>query len=108
MEEWRGYEEPRQDNRCISVSDALKKLMPRLGLRERFDEGEIQRAWKEMVGDFLAAHSVPFRYADGIVHIRVLQPSVRYELERHWKTDILKKLRKRFGARTIRNIRFSL
>ena len=43
-----------------------------------------------------------------MLYVNVLQPTVRYELERVWKSEILKKLKSHFGARKIRDVRFGL
>ena len=40
--------------------------------------------------------------------IRVIQPSVRYELDRTWKPEIIRKLKERFGEKMIRDIKFVL
>ncbi|MFZ4683286.1 MAG: DUF721 domain-containing protein [Terrimicrobiaceae bacterium] len=107
LEEWRGLpEKPDRPERCIPAAEALKKLLPKLGLTERLNEQEVQAAWTDIVGDFLAAHSLPVSMRDGILIIQVLQPTVRYELERSWKPEILRKLKTRFGAKTVREIRF--
>jgi len=107
LEEWRGLpEKPDRPERCIPAAEALKKLLPKLGLTERLNEQEVQAAWNDIVGDFLAAHSLPVSMRDGILIIQVLQPTVRYELERSWKPEILRKLKTRFGAKTVREIRF--
>jgi hypothetical protein len=41
-------------------------------------------------------------------YARVLQPALHYELEQVSKIDILRKLKRRFGPKTIRDIRFRL
>jgi hypothetical protein len=43
---------------------------------------------------------------EGAPYVRVLQPALHYELEQVSKTDILRKLKQRFGGKTIRDIRF--
>jgi len=107
LQDWRGLpEQPERPERCIPVTEALKKLLPKLGLTDRLNEQEVQAAWKEIVGDFLAEHSQPVSMRDGIVIIQVLQPTVRYELDRSWKPEILRKLKARFGAKTVKEIRF--
>jgi predicted nucleic acid-binding Zn ribbon protein len=63
-------------------------------------------AWSKIVGDFIAAHSAPVALREGILYVRVLQPALHYELEQISKMDILRKLKHRFGAKTIRDIRF--
>ena len=77
LEEWRGLpEEPIPRERCIHASDALKKLLRKLGLSERLNEQEIRSAWREIVGDFLAAHSVPVSVRDGVL-VRAGHPTRR-------------------------------
>jgi hypothetical protein len=38
----------------------------------------------------------------------VIQSSVRYELDRTWKPEIIRKLREQFGEKTIRDVKFVL
>ena len=105
--EWRGLPEPRQRaDRCQSVNDVLPKIMQRLGLRERLHEVEVMEAWHVIVGEFIAAHSAPVALREGVLYVRVLQPALHYELDQVSKIDILRKLKQRFGAKIIRDIRF--
>ena len=41
-----------------------------------------------------------------MLYVRVLQPVLHYELKQVSKIDILRKLKQRFGGKTIRDIRF--
>jgi len=105
--EWRGLPERKlQPDRWQSPSELMPRLMQRLGLRERLRETEVVDAWSKIVGDFIAAHSTPVALRDGILYVRVLQPALHYELEQISKSEILRKLKQRFGAKTIRDIRF--
>jgi predicted nucleic acid-binding Zn ribbon protein len=105
--EWRGLPERKmRPDRWLSPADLVPKLMQRLGLRERLHETEVIDAWSKIVGEFIAAHSAPVALREGILYVRVLQPALHYELEQVSKVDILRKLKKRFGGRTIRDIRF--
>ncbi len=106
LQEWRGLPETTRPDRTIAVADSIQTLVSRLGLTERIDEGDILAAWQEVVGDFIAQHSKPIRLVDGILHVQVLQPSVRYELDRTWRPKILEKLRSQFGAKTVKDLRF--
>jgi predicted nucleic acid-binding Zn ribbon protein len=106
--EWRGLPgEPRPD-RASPIGDVLKKLLPKLGLDSRIREQDIQEAWVGIVGEFIAQHSMPDRLVAGTLMIRVIQPSVRYELDRTWKAEIIRKLKERFGEKMIRDIKFVL
>jgi predicted nucleic acid-binding Zn ribbon protein len=86
----------------------LPKLMQKLGLKERLRESEVIETWSSIVGEFIAAHSAPVALRQGVLYVRVLQPSLHYELEQISKSDILRKLKQRFGSRTIRDVRFRL
>lgn len=105
--EWRGFlEAPTKSNRSHPVAKILERLLPSLGLGERLDESVILQAWRKIAGDFFANHSTPIRLKGGILYIQVFQPSVRYELDRTWKSKFLIELQKKFGKQTIREIRF--
>lgn len=107
--EWRGLpSDPPRPDRAKSAADLLPKVMQKLGLRERLQESEILGAWKELVGEFNAEHSCPIALRQGILYVHVLQPALHYELERVTKPEILRKLKQRFGAKAIRDLRFRL
>jgi len=105
--EWRGLPERKmRPDRWQAPADLLPKLMQRLGLRERLHEAEVIEAWSKIVGEFIAAHSAPVALREGVLYVRVLQPALHYELEQVSKVEILRKLKKRFGTKTIRDVRF--
>ena len=105
--EWRGLPQRKmRTDRWQSPAELVPKLMQRLGLRERLHETEVIDAWSKIVGDFIATHSAPVALREGILYVRVLQPVLHYELEQVSKIDILRKLKKRFGAKIIRDVRF--
>jgi predicted nucleic acid-binding Zn ribbon protein len=105
--EWHGTPERKmRADRWQSPAELMPKLMQRLGLRERLRETEVIEAWSKIVGDFIAAHSAPVALRDGVLYVRVLQPALHYELEQISKSEILRKLKQRFGGKPIRDIRF--
>jgi predicted nucleic acid-binding Zn ribbon protein len=107
IQEWRGLPEPEaKQDRTLSIREVLVQLAPKLGLEGRLREEEIIAAWAEIVGDFFARHSRPVRLHQGALVVNVLQPTVLYELDRQWKSVILAKLKKRFGGKVIRELRF--
>jgi predicted nucleic acid-binding Zn ribbon protein len=108
LAEWRGYGEPSASRPAVRVSDAIGDLVGKLGLGERICEQEILSTWQEIVGEFLATHSTPNRLVNGVLHVQVIQPSVRYELENRWRKVVLEKLKERFGAQVVRDIRFRI
>ena len=109
LAEWRGLPEvPFPRDTAKSIADSLVKVMKELGLDERLREQEVLAAWQEIVGEFFAKHSSPERLKEGVLYVNVLQPVVHFELERVWRREILTKLKKRFGGRVVRDMRFRL
>jgi predicted nucleic acid-binding Zn ribbon protein len=105
--EWRGLPANKtRPDRWQAPADLLPKLMKELGLSERLRESEVIDAWKQIVGDFIAAHSAPISLRAGMLSVRVLQPSLHYQFEQISKAEILRKLKQRFGTKIIREIRF--
>jgi predicted nucleic acid-binding Zn ribbon protein len=107
--EWRGLpSDPPRLDRAQAVTDLVPKVMQKLGLGERLRESEILGAWEALVGEFIAAHSCPIALRDGILYVHVLQPALHYELDRITRPEILRKLKRRFGGKVIRDLRFRL
>ena len=104
--EWRGLPEiPFPRDTAQPINAVVAQVIAGLGLDGRMREEEILSGWKSVVGDFVALHSAPQRLVEGVLYVRVLQPSMHFELERTWRPEILKKLKQRFG-RAIRDVRF--
>jgi predicted nucleic acid-binding Zn ribbon protein len=107
LSEWRGYrEKPAAADRTKVVGDTLEGVMRKLGLAERLTEAQVLKAWKEIVGEWFAMHTCPERIRDGTLFVRVIQPSIHYELDRNWRPKIIQKLKARFGASRVRDIKF--
>lgn len=105
--EWRGLPERKsRPDQFKATAELLPTIMQRLGLKERLHEAEVMEAWGKIVGDFIASHSTPVALREGVLYVRVLQPALHYELEQVSKIDILRKLKLRFGAKTVRDVRF--
>ena len=109
LAEWRGWPEPKKKpDRWQSPNELLPKLMQQIGLQERLRQDEVTAAWHNIVGEFIAAHSAPVSLRDGILFVRVLQPALHYQFEQISRPEILRKLKQRFGARIIRDVRFRI
>jgi predicted nucleic acid-binding Zn ribbon protein len=105
--EWRGLPANKtRPDRWQAPGDLLPKLMKQLGLSERLRETDVIDAWKGIVGEFIAAHSAPVSLREGVLFVRVLQPTLHYQFEQISKAEILRKLKQRFGAKIVREIRF--
>jgi Dna[CI] antecedent, DciA len=70
-------------------------------------EGELgDTGFVQFAEAFIAVHSAPVALREGILSVRVLQPALHYEPEQIAKSEILRKLKQRFGGKTNRDIRF--
>jgi predicted nucleic acid-binding Zn ribbon protein len=107
LQEWRGLPGQAAPDRSSPISEVLSNVIQKLGLKKRIQEEEIISAWHEVVGDFLAGHSEPLQLNHGTLYVRVIQPTIRYELDRVWKPEILRKLQERFGNKTVRNMKLN-
>jgi hypothetical protein len=95
-------------------SDVLKRIQLPINFHfpqlrsdlEKVFEANVARANGQSIAGFIAAHSAPVALREGILYVRVLQPALHYELEQISKTEILRKLKQRFGSKTIRDVRF--
>jgi|SRR5688572_27137760 len=109
LSEWRGLpEKSALRETARPVAEPLANVMAALGLSERLREEEVRGAWRELVGDFIAGQSAPATLRAGLLIVRVLQPSMLYELDRVWKPELLARLKRRFGGRTIRELKFRI
>jgi hypothetical protein len=106
LAEWRGYREPPAQKPATTVSESVGPTLRSLGLKDLMNEADVISAWQEIVGNFIASNSAPVRLVAGTLTVRVLQPSLRFELERQWRGIILEKLRSRFGSKIVRQITF--
>ena len=107
--EWRGMpEKAASRDTARPLGDALVRVMSALGLGDRLREDEVKKAWRDIVGEFLASHSSPSSLKDGVLTVRVLQPTLHFEFERNCRPQILAKLRERFGAKVVRDVRFRI
>lgn len=107
LAEWRRYREPRDSEQGASgFGEALRGLLPKLGLKNAMDEQAVRRSWSGLVGPFIAGQSEPDRLRGGVLYVRVHQSSVRFELERVWKAEIETKLAAEFGADKIGSVKF--
>lgn len=107
LQEWRGLPSEKKEDRTTPIFDVLSTVVRKLGLQGRLEEEKVIAAWRDIVGEFLAAHSKPLHLAHGTLYVQVLQPTIRYELDRVWKTEVLHKFQERFGKKIIRDMKFS-
>ena len=104
--DWRGVAgAPLIDNPAVTPESIIPGLLREWKLDERLRLEDAQAAWRELVGDFIAQHTAPDGLKRGVLTIRVLQPAIHHTLAQQ-KARLLQNLQQRFGADTVREVRF--
>jgi len=107
LSEWRRYEEPRSiESNLRPASELVRIVMQKMNLSDQMDEEEVKQAWAEVAGPFLAQQSFPDSLRSGILKVRVLQPTVKFTLERELKSQLLQRLRQKLGPKVVRELKF--
>ncbi|HWB02403.1 MAG TPA: DUF721 domain-containing protein [Verrucomicrobiales bacterium] len=107
LADWRGvYIPPDLTGYERKVGDVVGRVMKRAGIEDRLNHEEVAAEWEATVGEFLGRHSRPVSLRRGVLHVAVLQASVRYDLERRLKKDILLRLQEKYGPKKVRDVKF--
>ena len=107
LAEWRRYREPRSLD--ANLSDALSsvsKVMDSMQLADQLGEEKIKEAWASVAGEFLSKQSSPDSLRDGVLKVRVIQPTVKFTLERELKAQFLKRLQDQLGKELVKELKF--
>lgn len=108
LSEWRGAEEPADLEGGVNLASRFVEAVLRAaGASDGVHEEELRGAWRELAGDFIAAHSKPHSVRDGRLVLHVTQPAMRFQLEQ-MKPVLLRRIREKLGPDRIREIRFQL
>jgi predicted nucleic acid-binding Zn ribbon protein len=108
LAEWRGFDEVADTNsRVHHASSFIDAILKSAGLTDGIHEHELQAAWREIAGDFIAGHTHPSSVKGGTLVLRVTQPSMRFQLEQ-MKPALLKRIQECQGTSRIRAIRFAI
>jgi hypothetical protein len=107
LAEWRGvYVPPDLSGYEKQARDVVARILRRAGAEDRLTHERIAAEWEETVGGFLGKNSRPVALRRGVLIVAVLHAPVRYDLERRHKSDILARLRQRYGANKLRDVKF--
>lgn len=108
LREWRGIEEPDDLNAGIHVADKfVNAILRSAGAEDGLNEDMVRAAWKDLAGDFIAAHTEPLSVKNGDLVLRVTQPTLRFQLEQ-MKPMLLNRIRQELGSQRIKSIKFTL
>ena len=95
----------RERHRPEAVGDILESVLDGLGLRARFAERRLLDDWAAIVGERIAAHCRAVDIADGVLVVDGDHGAWRQELTLLFP-DIVRKYNRKYGADTVREIRW--
>ena len=108
LREWRGVGEPLDLNQNVSkAADLLQSVLSQLNLNEGIEESRLRGAWKDVAGEFIAKQTEPVSLQDGILTLRVLQPSMRFHLEQS-RGELRARLQAKLGRSAVREVRLTI
>lgn len=89
------------------IQGILKKLLKKLGRKDRLTEEDLLGAWEEVVGAQAAAHSRPVSLRRSRLAVNVDDSGWLYELTLK-KKDVITELEGRLKGRRLKDIRFRI
>jgi predicted nucleic acid-binding Zn ribbon protein len=108
LREWRGAEEPADLNAGIHLAEKfIAAILRSAGAEDGLHEDQVRETWKELAGDFIAAHTEPLSVKGGNLILRVTQPALRFQLEQ-MKPMLFKRIREQLGENKVKSIKFQL
>ncbi len=108
LTEWRGGIDPPSSARNIHKPDEfLTDLLKVIGLSEGIEEERLKEVWDRVAGEFVARHTVPESIRDGILILRVLQPTMKFHLQQ-MSGKLLENLRRELGTDSIKQVIFKI
>lgn len=106
--EWRGgYDPPPAARNIHQPGDFLADLLKVIGLSEGIEEERLKEIWGRVAGEFVARHTVPESIRDGILVLRVLQPTMKFHLQQ-MSGKLLENLRRELGEDIVKQVIFKI
>ena len=90
------------------ISDMLQSFFRDLEVSDARWTDELERNWREVVGDTVATHARPGTWKDGQLTLFVDSSVWLNELKRYSEKELLAKLQAAFGEDRIRTIRLQM
>ena len=87
------------------INAAINNLLKAAGLEAGVSQNKALLVWDDVVGVKVSENTTPERVEAGTLYIKASNPTWRQELM-FKKEEILKKLNKKLGEKTIKEIKF--
>lgn len=108
LSEWRGGDEALDLHARVHRAGAfIDAILKSAGLVEGIQEQELKAAWREIAGEFIARNTEPASVKNGVLVLRVTQPTMRFQLEQ-MKPMLLTRIREQQETARIKSIKFTI
>ena len=88
-----------------SLGDLIREFIASHKGSAYLDEMKVLDAWKDIVGPFIASHTIDLSIKNGILYVRVDSDVLRNELS-YSKSLLIKNLNERVGKDVVKGISF--
>ncbi len=104
LRQWRLADPVKDPERNIhSASEFLEQLLAEVGAVSGLEEQQLKQAWKKVAGDFIARNAMPESLKNGVLVLRVVQPTLRFQLEQ-MKGKLLRNFANELGSGVVKSI----
>ena len=104
LKQWRLAEPVKNPQRNIhSASEFLDQLLAEVGAAGGLEEKQLDDAWLKVAGDFIAKNAKPESLKMGVLVLRVVQPTLRFQLEQ-MKGKLLRNFAEELGKGVVKTI----
>lgn len=94
--------------RLNRLNEVMPEVLKGMGLESVSRVAELGPVWEELVGKANAKHSRPGRWEKGVLTVYVDHNVWLAEMQRFAGRTILKRVRERFGAESVTELRFQI
>lgn len=108
LRQWRHGDPVKNPLRNVKhAGDLVDALAKEFASREGLEEEKLREVWQAVAGDFIYKHTKVDSLKNGVLSLRVVQPSLRFQLEQS-KGMLLRKIQADLGTKYVRSIAFRL
>ncbi len=93
-----------RQGKTVSINSTLSLILEEFGLRDILIIDKLRLKWRNIVGELMAAHSIPDRIFKNILFIAVDHPVYSNEISL-MKDIIIKQINKEYDSAVIKDIR---
>ena len=88
------------------MQDLIKSFIEKNNKTMLYHEQNVIQLWQSEMGDFIVQHTKNVEFKQGILYVKLLNASLRFELMGR-KSDIIAKLNQKTGIEIVKDILFT-